>query len=175
MGNSWDSRIKQADAWLLGFLVKHDVPFVIVSGAATAFYGCRDDGFYDDLDLFLCPSEPNSILFGRAMDDAAKAAGRQVAGPFPPLYMARPNVRFTLDITQFSIDFNTTWDTVYFDEIFTTANNAKIGTMNVKIISVPKLIELTEIVLRNRLHNKENCARDVELLKACIERTKVST
>lgn len=173
MGKDWESRIKPADIWLLGFLKQFEVPFIIVSGAATSYYGCRDEGYFDDLDIDLGPSKSNSRRFAKAMDAMGRSSGVKLASSFPEFLLAKPRVLFNLDKTQFNIDFVTSTSILEFNERFAASTVATIGSMTIKIASLADLIKQTELVIKWLSTVVATHRADVELVKTCISRTPV--
>lgn len=166
----WQDRINKSDAWLLGFLKQYKVPFIIVSGAATSFYGCRDEGYFDDLDIDLSPSKSNSRRFAKAMDAMRLSSGVKLVSSFPEFLMAKPKVLFNLDKAQFNIDFVTSTSSLEFNERFAASTVATIDSMVIKISSSVDLIKQTELTVERLRTVLGHHLADVELVKSAITR-----
>ncbi len=161
----WQDRIRKQDAWLLSFLKIHDVPFIIFGGAAVAYHGCRDDFYFDDIDVLLCPTEKHSKNFALAVNAAARAAGKLVTTSFPPMQFAKINVKLNLDYVQFRIDFITMFKPSVFNDYLKNAVSARVELMEVKVLSLRDLITLKHNAVESNYNRFLNFLGDAELIK----------
>ncbi len=164
----WQDRIRKQDAWLLSFLNMHKIPFVIFGGAAVAFHGCRVDYYFEDIDVLLCPTEANSRKFALAMNSAAKAAGKNVVGSFPPMQMAKMDTKFNLDVVEFKIDFVTMFKTSVFNDLMKGAVTARIGLLEVKVVSLQDAVWLKEKGVNDARVRLNYFAEDADRIKSSI-------
>ena len=161
----WQDRIRKPDAWLLSFLKTHKVPFIIFGGAAVAFHGCRDDFYFDDIDVLLCPTETHSKNFALAVNAAARAAGKMVTTSFPPLQFAKLNEKMNLDPVQFHIDFITMFKPSVFNDYMRNAVGARIELMEVKVLALQDLIRLKQDAVESNYNRHINFTGDAQLIK----------
>ena len=174
MNLRWQERIKKSDAWVLSFLKQHEVPFIVVSGAAAAFHGCRDDCYFDDLDIDLSPSKSNSRRFANAMDNLARAAGINTAS-FPVFLLAKPKVLFNLDKNQCNVDFYTSSSALEFNKRFSASTVSSIGSMAIRIASPVDLIQQIESRVSQLRETVAINLSDVESIKSCLSKVPIRT
>lgn len=161
----WQDRIRKPDSWLLSFLKTHKVPFIIFGGAAVAYHGCRDDFYFDDIDVLLCPTERHSKSFALAVNTAARAAGKVLTNSFPPLQFAKLNEKMNLDPVQFHIDFVTMFKPSEFNEYMSRAVSARIELMEVKVLSLGDVISLKHSAAEDNYNRSLWFSKDAELIK----------
>lgn len=141
------------------------MPFIIFGGAAVAFHGCRDDFYFDDIDVLLCPTETHSKNFALAVNAAARAAGKMVTASFPPLQFAKLNEKMNLDPVQFHIDFITMFKPSVFNDYMRNAVSARIELMEVKVLALQDLIRLKQDAVESNYNRHINFTGDAQLIK----------
>jgi hypothetical protein len=128
------------DIWLLSILAKHGVPFVIFGDVAFRFHGIENGQFTElHVLVYLNPSMGASKTFAEGMEVAAKAAGKVVQESFNPLRLSKPNAAYTPDSRQFNIAFRAASSRDKFDEYYSNAITARLGTVDVKVASLPAM------------------------------------
>lgn len=145
---------------LLQHFAQAGVDFLVVGGAAVAFYGCRNHGQYDDLDLLIAPSLENT----NRVVGALSAAGAPLA--VSAELLARPAIQVPVKNWQYWAELLTPRTGFDFNSIAMSALAGMVGQQPVRIISRLDLIKMKEdavVKLREDLGKHE---KDLACLNA---------
>ena len=113
--------------------------FLIVGGAAVAFYGCRTETHLEDIDLLLEPTTENAE---RAIA-ALTAAGVDLQ--FLATDLAQPGKRVPVHTWCFDVDILTPRPDETFSEFASRSTHAFLNDVAVRMISLPDLIAMKRI------------------------------
>lgn len=146
------------NANFIEIISKCQVRFLVVGGAAVAFYQCRKVGDVDDLDLLIDHSKENIERFLSAFSELFLVPN------WKPEQLARHGVQIPIK-NDYYIDILTPKSGVDFDELYYCAETAQIGHVNVKVISVKDLIDMKNEALKVLSQQSEKHRIDLRCLK----------
>ncbi len=158
------------EAWLISFLNRLSVPYVLQTGAAFQYHGIRilrDEDMI--VSVLLNPSMGAAKSFAEAMDAAAQQAGKLVATKFDPVRMSRPNVKFAPDLAEFNLGFLTAASRDLFSQVYASSKLAKLNLMNVRIASLAGLKLLMEAELAYGKARIDKAKTDLENLEPALK------
>lgn len=140
-------------------LNEHDVAFLLIGGAAVAFYGCRKKMHLDEIDILIDPHPQNA----RRTIDALKAAG--IGVPFSTTDLAGPAKRVPIHTHEYEIDIITPRSGVLFPDLFGRSSSALLNDINVKVVSERDLVAMKRLAVQE---SSDRAKHEQDL--ACLER-----
>lgn len=147
------------NANFIEIISKCQVRFLVVGGAAVAFYQCRKVGEVDDLDLLIDHSKENIERFLSAFSELFLVPN------WKPEQLARHGVQIPIK-NDYYIDILTPKSGIDFSELYGRAETARIGHIAVKVISVKDLIDMKNEALKVLSKQSEKHRIDLNCLKA---------
>jgi predicted nucleotidyltransferase len=142
---------------LIQHLLSCNVEFLVVGGAAVAFYGCRSNDDVDDLDIMLRPTVENMNNFFKAAD----AFG--MTTPWTAEELARPAVH--LPIKNFLyIDILTPPKQYDFQNLIDSSLTMLLNGYKVRVISKTDLIKLKQDTISSNGQNHAKHSKDLHNL-----------
>lgn len=140
-------------------ITKFGVEFLIVGGTVVHFYGCRDDGQVDDLDLLLNPSLGNAQTFV----NSSHSLGININWTVERLTQPKVQIPIKAD---FYLDIVTPKAGIKFSDLRERSEAARIGVVNVRVIGREDLIEMKQDAIDELENDIGKHRKDLECLMA---------
>jgi predicted nucleotidyltransferase len=161
----WHDRFDEHTIGLLRLLSSRSVSFMVVGGAAVAFYECREIHEIDDLDILVDPTIESAEKIVEVATKAASDAGRPLQS-IDAKNLAKPKVQFPFKFDPFYAEFLTAKSSDHFSSLFSRSIATRANDFTLKIVSLEDLIVMKAEVADQVQTALDKHANDLVCLRA---------
>jgi predicted nucleotidyltransferase len=160
----WHWKFGEEDINLLRKLNDADVSYIIIGGAAVAYYGGREAHEVDDLDILVGSSGENAEKFADVINAATRDAGAPLSVPVTQSNFSKPKVQFPLKFPPFYCEFQTPASNDDFEAFMSNAIKTDIRGQQVHILARSDLIVMKKISVKEYGITLAKHAQDLKYL-----------